>query len=302
MDTYTAKICPKCNGAINPGDNATVCPACGVEHHLNCWIANQGCAVPTCPGKQPAAPVAPVAEPVAPVVEPVAPVAPVAEPVAPAQPAYQPPVQPGYQPPVQPGYQQPPVQAGPSVCTACGTPVTGAFCPKCGTPVSAPAAPGAVNPAVAQYNATVAAPKKKKTGLIIGIIAAVVVVILIIALAGGDSGSGGGGLLSTGPNLTSMYNQYCESTWADIASDGSYLKIDTNPYDWDDDGVAYTDAYYAIEDVNAALGLPDSLFEEMGSTRGMDGKQTRTYSDKNLEVSWSYHPDEGLEVTYRKIR
>lgn len=103
--------------------------------------------------------------------------------------------------------------------------------------------------------------------------------------------------VKSGPDFKSLYNKYCKSTWADYGSDGSYLSIDTNPYDWDDDGLAYPEAYYAIENVNNALGLPSSLLNEMGETTGADGKQSETFGD--ITVTWKYHPDKGLEVTYK---
>ena len=103
--------------------------------------------------------------------------------------------------------------------------------------------------------------------------------------------------VKSGPDFKGLYNKYCNSTWASYGSDGSYLSIDTNPYDWDDDGLAYVEAYYAIEDINNALGLPSSLMNDMGETTGADGKQTETFGD--ITVSWKYHPDKGLEVTYK---
>lgn len=106
-------------------------------------------------------------------------------------------------------------------------------------------------------------------------------------------------IVKTGPDFQALYNDNCESTWASVGSDGSYLKIDTNPYDKDDSGVAYAEAYYAIIAINEELGLPDSLIEDMGSTTSVMGKQSETYSAIGLTVSWSYHPDKGLEVTYK---
>ena len=44
------------------------------------------------------------------------------------------------------------------------------------------------------------------------------------------------------------------------------------------------------------LGLPDSLTEKMKSTRSMDERQNESYD--NVAVSWTYHPDKGLEVMY----
>jgi len=97
-----------------------------------------------------------------------------------------------------------------------------------------------------------------------------------------------------GPDFIALYNQYCDSSYATVASDGSYLSIDTNPSDIDD----YTDsdALEAIMNVNTALGLPDSVMEKIGNTRAMDGMQTA--EGDGVEISWTYHPDNGLEVIY----
>ena len=101
-------------------------------------------------------------------------------------------------------------------------------------------------------------------------------------------------------NFQSIYDEYCQSTWAEIADDNSYLYVDTNPYDFEDDN--FIEAYYAIEKINNALGLPSSLFKSMGETSSIDGRQTETYEDLKIEVTWKYHPDYGLEVTYKKLK
>ena len=133
--------------------------------------------------------------------------------------------------------------------------------------------------------------KKSKKSIFIAIV--VILVIILIASCSNPANS---------VDFNALYSQYCKSTWAEVASDGSYLYIDTNPYDWDDDGLAYPEAYYAIEDINKALGLPESLMKDMGQTSSSDGQQRRTYQDLGIEISWDYHPDYGLEVTYSKLR
>lgn len=96
------------------------------------------------------------------------------------------------------------------------------------------------------------------------------------------------------PDLQGAYDEYCDSVWAEIASDGSYLSLDTNPYDLDD--------YYnasrvsAIENINKFLGLPSSVYQKMLKTTWSQGKQTHT--DAGLTVTWTYHPDKGLEIIY----
>ena len=94
--------------------------------------------------------------------------------------------------------------------------------------------------------------------------------------------------------LEDAYDLYCDYYYADLATDGSYLSIDTNPYDIEDE--FDTDAWYAIQDVNDYLGLPDSVDELMQSTNALSGRQTQTYGD--VTVTWTYHPDNGLEVMY----
>lgn len=103
--------------------------------------------------------------------------------------------------------------------------------------------------------------------------------------------------VTVGPELSSfqtIYYNLLDSSYASLAADGSYLLIDTNPNDYDDysDEEAIQGLYYTL----AALGLPDSLIQKMGSTRALDGRQSEEYD--GLEVSWSYHPNKGLEVLF----
>lgn len=87
------------------------------------------------------------------------------------------------------------------------------------------------------------------------------------------------------------------------ASDGSYMKIDTNPNNEDRDSIFYNtaverDSLNAIKFVNEKLGFSDSLYQKMLSTTALMGRQTE--ENKKFIVSWSYHPDKGLEVMYEK--
>ena len=72
------------------------------------------------------------------------------------------------------------------------------------------------------------------------------------------------------------------------------MYVDTNPSD-EDDKLDYA-AYLAIKELNEALGLPESVNNKMDKTRSMDGIQTE--SGDGFEVSWTYHPNKGMEVTY----
>lgn len=82
----------------------------------------------------------------------------------------------------------------------------------------------------------------------------------------------------------------------EVASDGSFIKIDTNPLDLDD---YYNPDYSeAVKEISKALGFSDSLWEKMAQTRALDGR----LSDENeqFSVSWSYHPNSGLNVLYER--
>jgi len=94
--------------------------------------------------------------------------------------------------------------------------------------------------------------------------------------------------------LIEIYEKKCDSKWAEIADDGSYLSIDSNPHDIDD--AWESDAYYALERINEELGFPASVFRKMGETTSLDGRLTEK-TDTYI-VSWKYHPDKGAEVLY----
>lgn len=55
-------------------------------------------------------------------------------------------------------------------------------------------------------------------------------------------------------------------------------------------------ALAGIEYVNEALGFNGALYDKMLETNALMGRQSE--ENKHYRVSWTYHPDEGLEVTY----
>lgn len=181
------------------------------------------------------------------------------------------------------------------------------FCPKCGTPkAAAPAAPSAAfNPAYPAYQAPVnqyypqPMPAKKKPPVWLFVILGVVVLIIGIVIIAGIAGSSGGSnnaIIDDGPDFQEVYRDIGSPYYCEVGSDGSYLTIDTNYFDTED----YIDmeAYYDLEEIVELLDLPESLIEEFGQTRALDGRLTRTYDD--ITVSWSYHPDDGLEVMFEE--
>lgn len=173
---------------------------------------------------------------------------------------------------------------GPVFCVNCGAELTAdaLFCPKCGKKVEA--AGDETRNKIDQYNAKVSKKIQTKKMLPVYIAAAAIVIILIVVLA-----TRGGG-----KNFNRMYADIAGESWCTIASDGSYMKIDTNPLNIDD--YSNYSAYLKLAEINKDLGFSAAVFDDMGSTRAMDGKQTAESS--KATVSWRYHPDQGLEVTY----
>ncbi len=101
------------------------------------------------------------------------------------------------------------------------------------------------------------------------------------------------------PDFQLIYKLIDNSVAASVAADGSYLSIDTNPFDFKNGSSLYKEmglSYVRI--MNSALGLPDWLYEEMLNTRALDGKQKESF--EKVTVTWTYSPSHGLEVIYRK--
>ncbi len=109
--------------------------------------------------------------------------------------------------------------------------------------------------------------------------------------------------LNCGKNFIDFFAIYencgCSDIWAEVGED--YLSVDTNPHDFSDSTLSLLwaeDALAAIKEINSKLGLPSYLYQEMVSTRAIDGRQT--YAGSGVNVSWRFHPDSGLEVRYTK--
>ena len=101
------------------------------------------------------------------------------------------------------------------------------------------------------------------------------------------------------PDLKALYNDLSDDYGWTLGSDGSYLSADTNVYNLDD--YSNSSILYEIRDMNKKMNLPDSLYNDMLQTTWSMGKQQETYENIGIKVSWTYHPDKGLEVTYKLI-
>lgn len=267
MEKYVGKICPYCKTKIREGEAVIVCPACGIPHHASCWTENKGCTTFGCS---------------------------------------------------QQHYEAQGTNPT-SICPNCGTPLGDgqAFCPNCGTPKNsakknicsncgAELKPGQqfcskcghkagqtfddnVNSAIKKFNAGVKKTnaKKKNKPILIAIVVASVLLIFTIGFTVVAT-------LHVKKDFNDMFAEYEDESWCYISDDGSYMTVDTNR--WDIEDRFDSDAYYAIEEINAELGFSAAVMSKMGETSALDGRQTESNDD--YTVSWKYHPDSGLEVTY----
>ena len=104
-----------------------------------------------------------------------------------------------------------------------------------------------------------------------------------------------------GPDFKKLYNEIESAVkyGFSVATDGSYLSADTNVYNLDD--YFNYDIRDAITELHEKMGLPESLDEDMWQTSWSMGKQHETFEEIGIVVSWTYHPDKGLEVTYKLL-
>lgn len=109
------------------------------------------------------------------------------------------------------------------------------------------------------------------------------------------------------PSKLERVQHECTQIAGMTTGSGDYFMIDTYPDDYDniDPAVAamfapstQKNALEAIKYANEALGFNGSLYYQMLETTALMGRQSAETS--KYRVSWTYHPDDGLEVTYEK--
>lgn len=99
------------------------------------------------------------------------------------------------------------------------------------------------------------------------------------------------------PNFKLFGELYDAGVVVSVSSDGSSMTIDTNPLNIKNSFIFKYDAIDRIKLTNKALGLPEWLYEEMGNTRAVDGRQKEIFD--HVTVTWTFAPSQGLEVMYR---
>tara|TARA_R110002051_G_scaffold60546_8_gene110876 strand:- start:16149 stop:16682 length:534 start_codon:yes stop_codon:yes gene_type:complete len=76
---------------------------------------------------------------------------------------------------------------------------------------------------------------------------------------------------------------------ARVGDSGNSLILDMEGED-DPGQLSYNEMFCVLD----ALDLPDSVEAQMGETRSLDGRQTAEWD--GINASWSYHPDDGLDL------
>lgn len=195
-------------------------------------------------------------------------------------------------------------------CIECGARLNAInqFCPVCGCPVDAlvengnseelsgNASPSSVKMVNVENSTSVSSNRPKVWIPIIAVIIALLCGFIVWKV------------YFSGPKVdfkNIYYECKCSTKWAKYGS--SYLRIDTNPHDKDlddylsEDWSSSREAINAIQDINDELGLPDYLYEDMMNTTANQGRQREEFEDLGIKVTWTYHPDSGLEVSYELL-
>lgn len=122
---------------------------------------------------------------------------------------------------------------------------------------------------------------KKKLAIIAAAAIAVIAIALIIFI----------------PSEFERVKSKCVHIAGMVTGSGDYFMLDTLP-----DVMMLPDteenALEAIKYANEELGFNGSVYSQMMNTTALMGRQSAE-NDK-YRVSWTYHPDDGLEVTYEK--
>ncbi|MCR5736102.1 MAG: zinc-ribbon domain-containing protein [Eubacterium sp.] len=85
----------------------------------------------------------------------------------------------------------------------------------------------------------------------------------------------------------------CTSSGTQLSSDGMSIEVDgKDEYD--------ADSLIDIYTIAAKLNLPESLMDEMLGTNALMGRQEESFD--HISVSWSYHPDNGLDAVFKIIK
>jgi len=79
-----------------------------------------------------------------------------------------------------------------------------------------------------------------------------------------------------------------------VSDEGKSITIDG----YGEDDYSGADLYDTVC-VLDAIKTPEYVISNMETTNSLMGRQSATFGD-NIDVSWSYHPDNGLDIVIHK--
>jgi PASTA domain len=77
---------------------------------------------------------------------------------------------------------------------------------------------------------------------------------------------------------------------AAVGDEGASLDLDMEGDDYGSGDLDYANVACVLNE----LEIPDSVMSKMGATRSLDGRQSEDWN--GIEATWTYHPDDGLDV------
>lgn len=87
----------------------------------------------------------------------------------------------------------------------------------------------------------------------------------------------------------------CSYQGIELLDDGTALSFDMEGEDYGSGEGTVHDAACLLNE----LEVPDSTIAKMDGTRALDGTQSDEFDD--YEITWSYHPDDGLDFIIEAI-
>jgi len=99
------------------------------------------------------------------------------------------------------------------------------------------------------------------------------------------------------PDFADMFEDIADHAWIEIASDGSFIRLDTNPRNVDGGDISIlAPALADLDLILEELDFTAATRERMTATRALDGRQEA--ENDSFRASWTFHPNNGLVVIF----
>ena len=138
-------------------------------------------------------------------------------------------------------------------------------------------------------------PKRRLRGTLLAVVVAGLLavtggIVTAVLMATQDDGGSTSGLAPDVGTRLEIAADACGISGA-VSDGGHTMTLSAVAAEEDPGPVSYTD----FECVLTQLDTPQSVQSHMGQTRAMDGMQTNQWDD--FEALWTYHPDNGINIT-----